>query len=41
MDCVFGIQGKDFVIVAADGTVAYSIVKLNVIKKLLILSQGS
>jgi 20S proteasome subunit beta 4 len=26
-DCVFGLQGKDFVIVAADGTVEFSIVK--------------
>ena len=27
MDCLFGIRGKDFVILAADGTVEFSIVK--------------
>jgi len=27
MDCLFGIKGKDFVVLAADGTVEFSIVK--------------
>ena len=33
MDSLFGIQGKDFVIVAADCTSAYSILKYKVKKK--------
>ena len=28
MDCCFGILGKDYVLVAADGSVAYSIMKI-------------
>ena len=31
MDSLFGIQGKDFVIVAADCTAAFSILKFKVI----------
>ena len=27
MDCLFGVKGKDFVVLAADGTVEFSIVK--------------
>lgn len=30
MDCVFGIKGKDFVLVCTDGTVAYSVMKITV-----------
>ena len=30
MDCVFGIKGKDFVLVCTDGTVAYSVLKITV-----------
>jgi hypothetical protein len=30
MDCCFGIKGKDYVLIASDGTVAYSIMKITV-----------
>ena len=30
MDCCFGFTGKDYAIVAADGTVAFSIMKITV-----------
>jgi hypothetical protein len=31
MDCCFGLLGKDYVLLAADGTIAMSIMKITVI----------
>ena len=48
MDCLFGVKGKDFVVLAADGTVEFSIVKfkdnedkISVIENKLVAAAGS